>query len=132
MLPAMSRTTPLALLLLMVLAGSTTGCVALAVGAGVGAGAYSHAENEVVREFDATLDQSWRASIAALNALGHPVDTGATHGPTEGELDVDDVTVRVERIPEDHTRVRVRAGVFKTDDNIRRARLVMEEIAKRL
>lgn len=122
----------LATVALLSIALLQSSCVALAVGAGVGAGALSHAENAVEEEFEAPLDRTWRASIAALQSLGYAVDTEAQPGPTEGELEVDDVNVRVEVVPEDRSRVRVRAGVFRTDDNIRRAEVVMGAIRKRL
>jgi hypothetical protein len=78
------------------------------------------------------LPTVFAAGKAALRELGFPVDEGQQPGVTEGTLHAGEATVVVERQPGSLTRVRVRVGTFDTDDNKRRAGLILEATKKRL
>lgn len=109
------------------------GCVAVAAGAVAGVGIVKYEENELVRDFDgADFDEVWDACYDSLEELGYPVRSTEKPSPNEGTLETEDVRVRVERHPRDVIRVRVRAGTFATEDNERRAGLVIEKVAGKL
>lgn len=130
--PALRRS--LAVALLATAALSAGGCVVAAVAAGAAAaiGAVKYDENEAWRDFREDLPTTWKATIESLRANGFPVADGLTHGPLDGKIEAGDATAVVEVHPGELTRVRIRVGTFKTDDNRRRAALVLESIAKRL
>ncbi|MGH7162374.1 MAG: DUF3568 family protein [Planctomycetota bacterium] len=110
------------------------GCIvaAVAVGAAATYGVIKYSENEASQDFKANVEKTWAATIAAMREQGYPVSEGAKCGPTGGKVEVSDATVHVEKHAEDFTRVRVRIGTFETDEHKRRARLLLEDIAKRL
>lgn len=121
------------LLHLAAIAALCSGCVvaAVAAAAGVTYGAIQYANNEAYRDFEAELPVIWRATVDALESQGYGFqDPG--HAPTEGEIEVDDTRVRVERQPGGITRVRVRVGTFDTEENKRRAELILEDVAAQL
>jgi hypothetical protein len=110
------------------------GCPVVAVAA-VGAATYgviSWHGNEAQMDFQAELPKVWDASKTALRALAFPVDDTQQHTVTEGTLTAGEAKLIVERQPGNVTRVRARVGTFDTDDNKRRAQLILEEIQKRL
>jgi hypothetical protein len=110
------------------------GCVvaAVAVGAAAAYGAVQYGENEAYRDFRTSLDVTWDATLDSMRTLGYPVGTSVPRGTAEGTIQAGDAKVVVERHPGDFTRVRVRIGTFSTDDNRRRAGLVLEEVARRV
>ena len=87
--------------------------------------------NEVSREYRANLDETWQATLAELGEMGYPVQQGTRPGPTEGKVEIDDVVVRVEKLDDERTQVRVRFGTFDTKDHRRKARLLLQGIARR-
>ncbi len=125
----MKRTTS-ALLVALLLAAP--GCVAVAVGAAAVYGAIKYSNNEATQDYQVDLDTVWQATIESMSDLGYDVSKDAQHGPTEGVIERDDAWVKVEQHAGGMTRVRVRVGTFETDDHKRRARLILEGIAKRL
>jgi len=110
------------------------GCVvaAVAVGAAAAFGAVKYTENEAYRDFHASLDVTWNATLAALRDEGYPVSETAPHGPSEGRIEISDAKVSVVREPGDATRVLVRIGAFSTDEHRRRAALILDGVAKRV
>jgi hypothetical protein len=116
------------LALLLPLAG---GCLAtaIAVGAGAAFGIVMYSENEAYRDFHAGLDEAWNRTLISMRELGYPVQEGIPHGPTEGKIVVNDATVHVTTESGGFTRIRVRIGTFLSDDNRRRATLLLEKIA---
>ncbi|MGE3171362.1 MAG: DUF3568 family protein [Planctomycetota bacterium] len=130
------RTLPRAVLLtpLLVLLPALPGCI-VAAAAAVGAAAYgaiSYHDNEATMDVKQDLPTVYAAARASLRDLGFPVDDRRQPGATEGTLHAGDAKVVVERHPGDVTRVRARVGTFDTDDNRRRARLILEAIKERL
>jgi len=114
------------------LALGSTSCVVVVAGAAAAVGYTRYQENEAYQDYEADLEEVWDAALVALNKLNYGVSTAAPLGPTEGELELEDLWIRAEALPNDTTRVRVRVGTFKTDDNQRRAGLILEEIADEL
>lgn len=110
------------------------GCVvgALAVGAAATYGAIKYTENEATREFDVPMDRVWKATLAAMRDNGYAVADGAPQGVTEGRIESGDAKVVVQRLPREASLVKVRIGTFETDDNRRRATLILESITKHL
>lgn len=122
----------LAALLALPLLGS---CIALAAaGAGAAAtyGYVSYKNNEASTEFDRSVDLTWKACVHALKAQDYVIEGEPERGPTGGTIEAGSATVHVEREVGDTTRVRVRVGTFDSEDNRRLAKLLMEEIARRL
>lgn len=124
-----------ALLLLAALVPST-GCVAAAIvaGAATAYGVVKYTDNEAYQDFKAPLGDTWKAAVAAMQQNGYPVSDAVQPGVNEGMLDVNDAVVHVERIPgtDDFTRVRVRIGTFSSDDNKRRASLILQAVGERV
>jgi hypothetical protein len=126
-----------ALLLALLLTLPASGCTAVAVAAAVGTVAYvQYEKNEVFKDYDQELDVVWTATVDALEALGYRVPQDVARvfsGPaTEAEIEGEDYFLRVERQLGQRTRLRVRVGVFDTEDNRRRADLIVEEVTSRL
>lgn len=110
------------------------GCVVVALGVAVAgaAGVVLYAENEAVMKYSKSLDETWDATLASLREFGHDVDMSRRPNATEGRIDAGDTVVRVERIPGQMTQVRVRVGTFRSEDNKRRASLLLERVRERL
>ncbi len=108
-------------------------CVAVVAGSAAAAadGYIYYEDNEAYQDFDIALEDAWDETIAAMQRLNYPVSNSTPLGPTEGEIDVGDVRVRVEA-HSGFSRVRVRVGTFRTEDHERRARLILEAIEGRL
>lgn len=109
-------------------------CIVVAAGA-VGAAAYgaiSHHDNESRMDVQHDLSRVFTAARAALKELGFPVEDGTPPGPTEGTIRAGDAKVVAERHVGNITRVRVMVGTFQTDDNTRRANLILEAIKRQL
>jgi len=126
---AMRHTLPILVALLSV---PLSGCLAVVAAAGAGFGYHQYEENEVVRDFPATLENAWNAALEAVKGAGHSNPATRWLGPTEGEIEDGDIRVRVEKLPEGVSRVRVRIGTFQTDDHDRRAALLLMDIQSRL
>jgi len=120
------------LLLLLLLVAPLGGCVALAVGAAAVYGATKYDSNEMSQEYRANLDETWHATVAELGEMGYPVQQGTKPGRTEGKVEINDVVVRVEKLADERTQVRVRVGTFETEDHRRKARLLLQGIANRI
>ena len=102
------------------------------VGGGTYLGVKSYAANESRRDLRVPLREAWDAAIDALGETGFLFGEPASCGPTDGRIRAGDALVTVERHPGEFTRIRVRVGTFATDDNRRRAALVLEAAVKHL
>lgn len=91
----------------------------------------SYRRNERHCDLRAPLSEAWSAAIEALGENGFVFGEPSWFGSTEGRIEAGDAKVIVEKHPGGYTRVRVRVGLFDTDDNRRRAGLVVESIEKR-
>lgn len=118
-----------ALLAVLALAPLVSGCIAVAAAGVVGVGIVQYRRNEAEQDFPNDLQVTWRATLEGLRRLEVvPAEEACELGATEGRIAHEDLVVVVERHPEGFSRVRVRVGAFHTDDNERRARLVLQEI----
>jgi hypothetical protein len=122
---------------LLLLAGALApagGCVAAAIAAGAATayGVVKYNDNEAYQDFKAPLDDTWKATVAAMQENGYPVSNAVQPGTNDGMLDVNDAVVHVETLPGDMTRVRVRIGTFSTDEHKRRASLILESVGNRV
>jgi hypothetical protein len=110
-------------------------CVAVAA-AGVGAaatyGVISVRNNHVTREFHRTHPDVWKATIYSLKAQDYEIAGDPDPASVDGEIDIVGGRVLVQRRPGDTTEVRIRIGTFESDENLRQAKLLMQEIARRL
>lgn len=125
------------LLCLGLLAPCLTSCIVVAAGAVAAAayGAISYHENEAVMNAKQDLRTTFLASREAMNELNFPVDATQKEpgdGSTEVTLTGGDAKVVLERHPGEVTRIRARVGTFDTEDNRRRAGLLLEKIRERL
>lgn len=127
----MSRRVAVAILAAVLL--SLPGCIVAAAAVGAAAyGAISYHENEAWLDVQQDLPTVWAASKRALRAQAFPVDDTAMPSTTEGTLRAGDAKVAIERHPGNRTRIRASVGTFDTDDNERRAKLLLEAIQKEL
>jgi len=109
-----------------------SGCLGVVAGAAGAYGYVKYAANEFARDFDASLDEGYAAARFALESQGYPPFELEELRRTDGELRTEDAHVTVERHPGGVVRIRVRVGTFETDENQRRAELLLEDVAKRL
>ena len=108
------------------------GCVTAAVALVSAYGVIKYKENEALRDFDADVDKTWDVTLSSMRELGYPVQEGAPRGSAEGEIDINDAWVRVQKHGPGVTRVRVKIGTFDTYDHRVRAELLLDTIAKQL
>ncbi len=124
----------LCLLAILCVVPLTSGCLAVAgltVGAGV-VGLVYYDQNKAQQDFSASFDKTWKATLAALRELQYAVPKEIEHAADSGDIEIDDLRIRVARHPNDKTRVRVRIGTFNTEEHRRRAGLILEHIEKEL
>ena len=108
----------------------TPACVA-AVGAAA-VTTVQYVRNEAYRDYSATVDATWSATLEAMRDLSYPVDPSVPYGQNGGTLRVNDVHVRVQRTKDERTRVRLRIGTFDTPEHRVRAKSILDGVARRL
>lgn len=110
------------------------GCIVVAAAAAGAAvfGTISYRDNEATLDFRADLTTVWQACLASMQELGYSVSMQQQPGVTEGVIEADPAKVKVERHPGNFTRVIIRVGTFASDDNKRRATLLLEAVKKRV
>lgn len=91
-----------------------------------------HAQNEIARDFRVPLAAASAAVFDALDETGFGDGTPSRRGVTEREISGRSARVRVEQHPDAVTRVRIRVGLFASDDNRRRAALLLERVEHHL
>ena len=96
------------------------------------AGAVSYDHNEASMDFKATLTETWQATVRAMRHLGYKIEGDPMPGATDGTIAVDKTKVVVELHPGGYVRVRASVGTFDTDDNERRAKLIIEEVTQQM
>ncbi|MDJ0975044.1 MAG: DUF3568 family protein [Planctomycetota bacterium] len=109
----------------------TPACAAAVVGAAA-VSTVQYVRNEAYRDYSATLDATWSATLEAMRDLAYPVDPSVPYGENGGTLRVNDVHVRVQRAQNERTRVRLRIGTFDTPEHRVRAKSILDGIARRL
>lgn len=105
----------------------------LGAGAGAGVGTYAYVRGELKREYHASLDRTWGATLQALKALELRVEDtqkdrlGGNIKARRGDGTI--VKVALEPKASDSTLVRIRIGTFGDRDASER---IGKEIEKRL
>lgn len=126
--------TSIRVILLVTCVAVLGGCFAgaVAVGAAGGYAATKVARNKAICEYRTTVRGAYDATLAILPALGYPMPSAATLGPTEAQIEAGDATVKIAEFPGGGVRVAVSVGTFETSDHRRRAALIHERLAARL
>jgi len=131
----MNKTKLLMTLSLAALLAFGSGCVLFVAGAVAGAGVagYAWVNGEIKTTVSASLNQSWQASLAALNDLQFPVSSKSKDA-LEGELtaqNAKDTTIKVslKYISNTSTEIRIRVGTFG-DEAL--SRTILEKIRAHL
>jgi hypothetical protein len=123
---------PLAPLLVALVASSCLAVAAAGAGAAATYGALSVKNNHVTREFRVAPERARKATIYALKAQDYRVLGEPEPDSIDGEFNIAGGTVWVRPEPGGTTSVRIRIGTFESEENLRAAKLLMEEIARRL
>jgi hypothetical protein len=104
--------------LLAVAVAAGSGCAVVVVGAaaGAGAGGYAYIKGEAKATEAASLDRTWTATLTAMKDLQFPIISqtkDALQGLVVARNASDKkITVKVEKVGEATTEVRVRIGTF--------------------
>jgi hypothetical protein len=121
---------------ILCLVALTSGCLVaagLTVGAAAGVVGYVYYDrNEAVRDFPASFDKTWKATLGAMRTLKYAVPKEPELSAASGELLIDDVKISVTRQPGNLTRVSIRVGTFDTEGHRHRAALIFEKIQGQL
>jgi len=93
------------------------GCVPLMVGAaGAGVGTYAYVKGQLETAYPATYEQTWQATLDALEGLGISVETSGkdAFGGTIKAKRADGTSVRLKVAPitSNSTSVKIRVGLF--------------------
>ncbi len=110
-----------------------SGCVAAAVGVGAAAGygALKYVENESYRDYPASLDDTWQATLAMLRRIGHEAPQESLV-ESKGYIEFDDIRLWVEPQSDEWTRVRVRLGTFDSEVQRRRSKAMLDAVDEKL
>jgi Protein of unknown function (DUF3568) len=112
-----------------------SGCL-VAAAAGAAYGYIKYDKNEAQQDFETSVGRLWRASIDGLEARSYPLPEGLASKLRDdqdtAEIDGDGYWLRVEEYPNGRSRLRVRVGMFESEENRRKAKLLIESIGKRL
>ncbi len=106
------------------------GCEAVAAASAAGLTVIQQESSEVSRDFDAMLDEVYELSLESLRQLEYPEPALQTKGRTVAEIEGEDVLVRIQQYPAGVCRIRVRAGRFRSEENLRRAERILDEVAR--
>jgi hypothetical protein len=105
-----------AVLLLSAVAVSQSGCASLAVGAGAGAGVVAYIRGELAGDVDANLDRTLRAANRAVDQLRFAKVNEKSDALTgiiiARTADDKKIEIRVERVTDNTTKVRIRVGLI--------------------
>jgi len=121
---------------LAVMAMTTAGCLLFVVGAGAGVGTVAYYDNELRVACPVTVERAWAAATAAMQEMAYttiPAETrqDATGGVVQGRNASDQIVrIRLTRVTETTTEIRVRVGAFATADDRRAENLLYEKIVK--
>lgn len=109
------------------------GCIVAVAAAGAAAyGVYSHDKNESWMDFHQDLDRVYQVAQDSVRGQGYTVLEAKKLSAIEATIDAEGVFLRIEKFPDGFVRAKVRAGTFETDDNKRKARLLLEDIRDRI
>ena len=112
---------------------AASGCLAAAAGAAVGAGTYAYVRGDLEATLASPLDEVWGATLEAVRDLGFAVREQAQDQLSArlvaAQVRGGDVSIRLERVGENATKVNIRVGTFGDEAT---SRLVLREIGERL
>lgn len=121
----------LALLALAVL--PLQGCIVAVAAAGAAAyGVVSYDKNESWMDFHQDIDRVFQVAQEAVRGQGYTVLEAKKLSAIEATIDAEGMYVRIEKFPDGFVRAKARAGTFETDDNKRKARLLLEDVRDRI
>ncbi len=102
-------------------------------------GAVKYTDNGVEREFRHDLPTCFAAAKQSMQENGYAIPDDAAPRQTWGELSADDAVITLIRQPgatesadDDFTHVVTRTGSFDTEETQRKARLLMDALARAL
>ena len=123
-----------ALTALLLAASLASSCIVVAAGVGAAAtyGYISYQNNVSSRGFEARAELTWKAVLHAMKAQDYPVQGDPMLGPVDGIIRSGDTEILVQHVAGGTSRVRVTIGTFESDQNERMAKLLLQEIARRL
>ena len=126
------------MVLIAVLSGAvvySTGCALILVGTAAGAGV-SYVGNELRATKEVAVDRAWQAAEYALKELQFPVISSqkdATGGILKARNAKDQpVKVRIIRVSDHLTEVRISVGTFSTAENRATAQLIWDKMVAHL
>ncbi len=95
---------------------SLNGCVWLLAGAAGGASAYGYVRGAYTSAEDATINETWNATVNALKELKIPIQSKNKDGliAVVNAVTADDKNVKItlSRVSSDTTSIKIRIGVF--------------------
>jgi hypothetical protein len=99
----------------LLVAGSLSGCVALAVGAAGGAAGAVYVKGRLVDNVNAPVTAVYNASRSMLNAKGLPIkdekaDVASAHLRSE-YADGDDIRIEIEAVTSEVSKIKIRVGL---------------------
>jgi hypothetical protein len=111
----------------------SSGCLALAAATAAGVGTYAYVKGDLETAYEASLDATYDAALAALEELQYPVkqsgkDSSMARIAAE-EADGTDIKLTLERASERVTNGSVRIGVFGNEP---KSRLILDKMRERL
>lgn len=120
--------------LILVAAATLPGCLAVAAAAGAAAayGYVQYSDNEAYRDYRADVDTTFDAATAVLRQNGHYVSEKTRFRDVKGEVQVDDVVLKVIANSSLSSRVTVRVGTFSNAAHRERAGALLNAIAVRV
>lgn len=118
------------LIAILCLVPLVSSCLAMAGAAGAASvvGYIYYEKNDVEKDFGASFEKTWKATLEALRSLKYDVPKDSEHELDSGTLKLENLWVHVARHPGNTTRVTVRVGTFHTEEHARRAGLILEKI----
>lgn len=128
----MSKWSLIAILSCVPLTSSCLAVAGLTVGAAGAIGYVYYDKNEAQRDFKENFDKIWKVTLDSLRGLKYALPKDPQHETDSGNLVIDDLVVRVVRLPGNTTRVTVRVGTFDSEEHRRRAGLIFEKIDAQL
>jgi hypothetical protein len=110
-------------LLLCAMLLCSAGCGALIIGGAAAAGTYVYLDGQAKGTYDATLQRSLDAGLAACKSLGIPVTSQSMDGASAkivGKLSGDTVYITMHLVGDNLTEISVRVGLFGNESASRR------------
>ena len=116
---------------------TTSGCLLFVAGAGAGVGAVAYYDNELVTSREVTLERAWDAANAVMVEMEYTITPSesqkdATGGIVQGRNASNQIVrIKVTRLTEKTTEIRIRVGAFATTADQRAENLLLEKLCKR-